>query len=82
MYTKYECVPSDLGHADGADVELCDALVGFVSSLPHPIILRGVRREDKVKATATADIKYLTGKLQFINSLKNNFPECLGCIYL
>lgn len=38
------CACGYLGHPDWAGINLCDALVGFVSSLPHPIILSGRKR--------------------------------------
>lgn len=46
------CVCANLGHADRAGVQLCDALVGFVSSFPHPIILRENRnRMNKTRSS-------------------------------
>lgn len=45
----------DLGHAYRAGVNLSDALVGFVSSFPHPVILRGTgKEEDGVNVTLMA----------------------------
>lgn len=48
-----EHVCSNLGHAYWAGINLSDALIGFVSSLPHPIILWGSGKGIKFKYCKT-----------------------------